>query len=786
MKACSSCGVRNEDDAVFCVSCNFFLEWADEKAAAAPAPDEQRSPPDARHGAAPSAPTAPSVPPEPAGPLPAAPAIAAASAASTPEPPTLPPPTLPQPILPAPAAPTVAAPTVAAPPAAPARTGPLPGVPRPTTAPAFRPGRTRTASTAPGQQLPDDFERERRLVDQALAGLDEGRRLALHKEREDLARTLDGARAKLDQRSISVAVVGEFKRGKSTLVNALLQTAVCPVDADEVTVVPTLVRYGETAGATAYFEASGEDGEPVTEPLPLESVAEWVSETGNPGNRRGLRSVEVRLPRRFLRAGLCLVDTPGVGGLDSAHGIITLGALDLADGILFVTDASQELTEPEMTFLRQALQRCPRAACVVTKTDLYPEWRRIAAINEKHLATAGLDIPVLPVSSFLRLGARRDPSLLEESGYAELVEFLGRGIIRAANAQAAAAAARDVDFVAGQIGRQIAAESSVLTEPARAGEVVAELTSAQHRTAGLISPTATWQQVLSDGVQDLVADVEHDLQGRLRTVLRDVEGIIDAGDPKNAWADIEVWLRRHVVAAAVANYDTLAERTSELANEVSERFNLDAGGPVVLDAHAVPADVSGVNLAAVESLSAPGGRFGPMMLATRSAMFVPMALFGVAGSLLGISAIIAAPLSVVLAAGIGQKIIRDEKKRQIAHRRQQAKMAARRYVEEVGFVMNKESRDALRRTQRLLRDDFQMRALSLHRSSSRALGAAQQAMAMSGPERAARVSQLSSEAAQVRQVDAQVAALVPAPALPSGPAGQSRPAGREERAVQRE
>jgi hypothetical protein len=292
---------------------------------------------------------------------------------------------------------------------------------------------------------------------------------------------------------------------------------------------------------------------------------------------------------------------------------------------------------------------------------------------------------------------------------------------------------------------------------------VAQLASAQSRTAGLVSPTATWQQVLSDGVQDLVSDVEHDLQGRLRTVLRDVEEIIDAGDPKNSWADIEVWLRRHVVAAAVSNYDTLAERTRDLATEVSERFSLDAGGPVMLDAVSPPADVSGVNLASVQSLSAPGGRFGPMMLATRSAMFVPMVLFGVAGSLLGISTLVAAPLSVVLAAGIGQKIIRDEKKRQIAHRRQQAKMAARRYVEEVGFIMNKESRDALRRTQRFLRDDFQMRAVSLHRSSTSALGAARQAMQLTGAERSARVSQLSSEAAQLAQVDAQMARLAAAP-----------------------
>jgi hypothetical protein len=763
VKLCSSCGVGNDDDAVFCVSCNYFLEWTEDPAQTAgpvrptPVPTDPRRPAAAQPAAA--QPAVPSVVRNPAAPPPTAlpaepppPTARPSAPVAQPANPSRPPATAVGSAQRPPTGPDAARPPQAAP--SRARQAPAPAA----------------ASPANPATETDDFAPEQRLVGQAMAGLERGRELAIARDRSDLAQTLDGARQRLDHRTIGVAIVGEFKRGKSTLVNALLQTAVCPVDADEVTVVPTIVRYGDTPSATALFEAPDVNGEPSTESVRIEEVAQWVSETGNPGNRRGLRSMEVRLPRRFLRTGLCLIDTPGVGGLDSAHGIITLGALDQADGMLFVTDASQELTEPELDFLRQALARCPRAACVVTKTDLYPHWRRIVEINEGHLRRAGLDLPVIGVSSFLRLAARRDPALLEESGYAGLVEFLGRGVIRAANAQAAEAAARDVGFVSDQIGQQIQAERAVLTEPARAQEVVDRLAIAQDRTAGLLAPTATWQQVLSDGVQDLVADVEHDLQGRLRTVLRDVENIIDAGDPKDSWTDIEVWLRRHVVAAAVANYDTLAERTRDLATDVSERFSLDAGGPVLLDV-APPADVSGVNLAAVESLSAPGGRFGPMMLATRSAMFVPMVLFGVAGSLLGISTLIAAPLSVVLAAGIGQKIIRDEKKRQVAHRRQQAKMAARRYVEEVGFIMNKESRDALRRTQRFLRDDFQQRATSLHRSSTSALGAAQQAMQLAGPQRSARVAQLSSEADQLRAVDAQVAQLVGAAAAPGGRRG---------------
>ena len=76
--------------------------------------------------------------------------------------------------------------------------------------------------------------------------------------------------------------------------------------------------------------------------------------------------------------------------------------------------------------------------------------------------------------------------------------------------------------------------------------------------------------------------------------------------------------------------------------------------------------------------------------------------------------------------------------------------------------MNKESRDALRRTQRFLRDDFQLRATTLHRSSTSALNAATQAMALSEPERRQRVTQLAAESAQLREVDAEVARLVSA------------------------
>jgi hypothetical protein len=672
---CANCGIDNDDDAVFCSSCNHFLEWSE------PAESDV-----ARASAPPSRP------------------IAAYPLAHKP---------------------IAASPTADKPPA--------------DKPPADKP--TLPKATPVSQPA--------NLVEVAMASVEAGQRLAQVRDRADLAEHLQGVRTRLAERAVPVAVVGEFKRGKSTLVNALLQTAVCPVDADIVTAVPTVVRYGDEAQATAFVEPADGEGEPRPESVSLDNISEFVSEAGNPGNRRKLRSVEVRLPHLMLRSGLCLVDTPGVGGLDSAQGVITLSALSLAEGMLFLTDASQELTGPELTFLQNALERCSTAACVVSKTDLYPEWRRIVELNQAHLRQAGLDLPVLPVSSFLRLRSRNNPELLAESGFANLVEFIAGSVVKPAEARVADSAARDVEFITGQIGHQLAAERAVLERPNEAPQVVEQLDTARAKTERLVSPTATWQQMLTDGIQDLVAEIEFDLQERLRTVLRDVEVIVDGGDPKDSWPDVEVWLRRQVVTAAVANFDRLGELARDLADRVGTAFELDAEQSSLPGAQAPTESLAALQLASAASLDNANGRLASFLLAGRTATIVPMLLVGTLGHLL---LPVVAPLAMVLAAGIGQKVIRDERKRQVAFRRQQAKQAARRYVDEVAFLVGKDSRDALRGTQRQLRDEFQARAGALHRSSETALSAAKRAMELTAADRSIRAAELAREAAEVQRV----------------------------------
>jgi predicted GTPase len=605
-----------------------------------------------------------------------------------------------------------------------------------------------------------------------LAAIDESAHVAGERSRPDLSERLDHARRQVSARPVTVAVVGEFKRGKSTLVNALIQTAACPVDADIVTAVPTLVRYGDQLRVTAQVQEPGKSTT-TTRPVAAAELRALVSERVD-DRPSDVRTVEIEVPHRILRSGLRLLDTPGVGGLESVHGQVSLASLAGVDGVLFVTDASQELTAPELEFLRSTLQRCPTAALVVTKTDLHRTWRRIVELDQQHLRDAGIDIPVIPLSSFLRLRAVRHPALNEESGFAPLVTFLAKEVVQGAAARAAARVAHEVDFVATQLARESDAERVVLAEPERSAAVLERLQSASHRSRTLTSADASWQQTLADGIQDLVADIEFDLQARLRAVLRDARDIIDRTDPKTSWTETQGWLRREVATAGVANRDLLLRRAVALGESVASQFNLEAGEAVEVELDLVVRALEERELPSASTFSMPGGRLGSLMVTARTTALVPMLAVALAPTgLLPIAVLTGA--AVVVGAGVGGKLFRDEGRRQRSYRQTQAKAAAGKFVDEVAFEMNKETRDALRLTQRQLRDEFQARARSLQASATGALAAAEQALALAPEAQGRRAAQLDAEAHRLGRIRSRLATVSEsAPSAPRTLVGAAR------------
>jgi hypothetical protein len=379
-------------------------------------------------------------------------------------------------------------------------------------------------------------------------------------------------------------------------------------------------------------------------------------------------------------------------------------------------------------------------ACVVTKTDLYPHWRTIVELNAKHLRTAGLDIPIVPVSSFLRLRARHRPDLDAESGFAPLFTWLGHHVVQAGVGSAVRAAARDIDFAKTQLRTAVTAERVALAGPAEREQVTRRLEVEHQRTGRLTSGAAGWQQALSDGVQDLVSEVEYDLQERFRALLAETEGVIDAGDPAESWADIGSWLERRVVELVTENTDLLTQRADELASDVASTFMLESGQPLEFGLTPPLDSLRGLTLRPVEKSS--GGNVTRMVVVGRTVSFVPMVAFGLLAHLGGLALL--GPLSVVGGLWLGRKVLRDERTRQLTQRRQQAKFEARRYLDQVGFVVTKESRNSLRRTQRELRDEFNARASVLHASNERALVQAQKAADLDPAARRTRAADLAA------------------------------------------
>lgn len=574
-----------------------------------------------------------------------------------------------------------------------------------------------------------------------LADLEHARRMAADAGRPDLAERLALARRRLTSEDLRVVVVGEFKRGKSTLVNALLRTDVCPVDVDVVTAVPTQVRHGAPPSARAH--PAGPDGAAAGPlPLPFARLRECV--TGGELDGRPLRAVEVRVDRRLLRGGLSFVDTPGVGGLDSAQGNATLAELTVAHAALFVTDASQELTAPELEFLVRAAQRCPRIACVLTKVDLHAQWRRIRDIDEGHLTRAGLRIPIVPVSSFLRMRAAQrargdggGAALNAESGFPALLDAV-RALLDGAEGGAAAAARRDLALAVAQLREQVGAERAVARRPEASAEVTGALAERVARRRELADGSASWQTVLVDGLQDLQTEVEHDLRERMRGVLRRGEAMVDGGDPYDTWPDFTAWAAREATAAAADNLFLLVTRTERLAGAVAERFELAyAGLDLELPAPAVAIATVGVPEIRFERSTVQ--QFLGAFTAAR-VTYGGLITLGAFGSLLGLT--LAAPVGVLGGLTVARTLVRAERRRQVEQRRGQAKQELRRYLDEVLFVIGKQSYDAVRSTQRYLRDEFAALAGLGGRSAAQALDGARRTAGLPAPERDRRAAEL--------------------------------------------
>ncbi|GIE30551.1 dynamin [Actinoplanes italicus] len=222
------------------------------------------------------------------------------------------------------------------------------------------------------------------LVNQVLTLANEVHGLARRNGQADLAVALAAEAERWREATATVVVAGAQKRGKSRLINALLdRPGLVPVDVDIATHTYLALRHGPRLTATV--RRRGPDGQETSEQIDPDEVGDYASLLGDPARRRGVEGVDITLQHPLLD-GVRLVDTPGVDSLTLGHRHTTTAMLRQADALLFTLSAQdQPVLRHELEFLAEAAGGIHAIAFVLTKVEDSTSWQDLLTENRRRL-----------------------------------------------------------------------------------------------------------------------------------------------------------------------------------------------------------------------------------------------------------------------------------------------------------------------------------------------------------------------------------------------------------------
>ena len=315
----------------------------------------------------------------------------------------------------------------------------------------------------------------------------------------DVADQVGEAARRLAGLELEVAVVGEFKRGKSTLLNALIESDVLPAGVLPLTAVPTILERGDPVCLVRFSDGHTEEHD-------VKAVAEFVTEERNPGNRLGVQRVVLRLHAPLLDDGVRLVDTPGVGSVLEHNTATTDAYLPSLDAAILVTSADPPISKGERAFLERLAEQAVRLLVVLNKADyLDPaELERTVEFTERVVreVVPAWPGPVYPLSARRGVG---DPSGLDR-----FAKDLRRLLERERAAALADAASRSGRRALGLLRLALGLERRAAELPAE--EIARRRDGFERAAAALADEHAADEALLEAAVRRAIAALDEALE----------------------------------------------------------------------------------------------------------------------------------------------------------------------------------------------------------------------------------------------------------------------------------
>ncbi len=242
-------------------------------------------------------------------------------------------------------------------------------------------------------------------------------------------------RDRVQHERLQIAVIGQFKRGKSTFVNALIGAPLLPTAVVPLTAIGTFIGWRNEPLIQVQFM----DGRPVEHfhAREVEDIrkilSRFVTEEENRKNRLGIERVDLFYPAPILADGTILIDTPGIGSTFTHNTEAALRLIPECDASLVVLSSDPPITETELAYLHRLKSKIGRMFFVVNKTDYLTsdEQRDVTGFLRKVLTDESLikpGAPIFGVSARLGLSAKQsgDHDALKRSGMAEVEDQLVR------------------------------------------------------------------------------------------------------------------------------------------------------------------------------------------------------------------------------------------------------------------------------------------------------------------------------------------------------------------------
>jgi GTP-binding protein EngB required for normal cell division len=244
-----------------------------------------------------------------------------------------------------------------------------------------------------------------------------------------------GLRDRLAGERLQLAVLGQFKRGKSTFLNALLGAPLLPTGVVPLTAVATFISWGPSPLVRVHFNGrKAPEAFPLRDPDAIrDCLFRFVAEEANPNNALDVARVELLLPAPILANGTVLIDTPGVGSTLSHNTEAAHRVLPECDAALFVLSADPPITEIELDYLRAVQTKTARVFYVLNKIDYLAGGEQRSAVDFLRKVLMDKELieqtdPIFCVSARQGLAAKASSSHcgLDRSGIAAVEEHLIR------------------------------------------------------------------------------------------------------------------------------------------------------------------------------------------------------------------------------------------------------------------------------------------------------------------------------------------------------------------------